>query len=215
MLPAQCSLLLLLRNWVNKALVRTPWSLVFSSASTINPRLPLDTQKHGTLILSHLDITTGAPLSLLELSRKLVTLVALCSLLRTCEISSILFDSIEISDSRVSFTLGLGSREKANMKVLSTVYPSKPTLRTSPFVPSNVWRSILIVRPGYASPRFLPLSFSAQTNHTAQPLWPRSAAGSRNNFRRPVSTRRSSALTLQEALPHPKLLPLECQFSRS
>lgn len=58
------------------------------------------------LVLAHLDITAGAPLSLLELSRKLVTLVALCSLLRTCEISSILFDSIEISDSRVSFTLG-------------------------------------------------------------------------------------------------------------
>ena len=57
-------------------------------------------------VLSYLDVTAGAPLSLLELSRKLVTLLALCSLLRTCEISSILLVSIEISDSKMSFTLG-------------------------------------------------------------------------------------------------------------
>ncbi|KAI9550772.1 hypothetical protein GHT06_004559 [Daphnia sinensis] len=38
--------------------------------------------------------------------RKCVTLIALCSLLRTCEIASILLDSVSISDSKLSFTLG-------------------------------------------------------------------------------------------------------------
>ena len=57
-------------------------------------------------VLAYFDATAATELSLLQLSRKTVTLVALCSLLRTCEISSILLDSIHISDSKVSFTLG-------------------------------------------------------------------------------------------------------------
>ena len=50
-------------------------------------------------VLAYFDATAATELSLLQLSRKTVTLVALCSLLRTCEISSILLDSIHISDS--------------------------------------------------------------------------------------------------------------------
>ena len=57
-------------------------------------------------VLSFFDATAGSALSLLELSRKLATLLALCTLLRTCEISSIVFDSITISSTEVSFTLG-------------------------------------------------------------------------------------------------------------
>ena len=57
-------------------------------------------------VLSFFDAHATADLSLLELSRKCVTLIALCTLLRTCEISLILLDSISISDSKVSFTLG-------------------------------------------------------------------------------------------------------------
>lgn len=56
-------------------------------------------------VLSHFDATAGAALSLLELSRKLVTLLALCTLSRTCEISSISLESIVISDSKMSFAL--------------------------------------------------------------------------------------------------------------
>lgn len=49
-------------------------------------------------VLSYFDAHANADLSLLDQSRKCVTLIALCSLLRTCEIS--------ISESRISFTLG-------------------------------------------------------------------------------------------------------------
>ncbi|KAK4016306.1 hypothetical protein OUZ56_031255 [Daphnia magna] len=57
-------------------------------------------------VLSFFDVQAATDLSLLELSRKCVTLIALCSLLRTCEIASILLDSVSISDSKLSFTLG-------------------------------------------------------------------------------------------------------------
>jgi len=57
-------------------------------------------------VLNYFDAHANADLSLLDLSRKCVTLIALCSLLRTCEISSILLASISISGSRISFTLG-------------------------------------------------------------------------------------------------------------
>jgi hypothetical protein len=57
-------------------------------------------------VLFFFDAHATADLSLLELSRKCVTLIALCTLLRTCEITLILLDSISISDSKVSFTLG-------------------------------------------------------------------------------------------------------------
>jgi hypothetical protein len=57
-------------------------------------------------VLFFFDAHAAADLSLLELSRKCVTLIALCTLLRTCEISLILLDSISISDSKVSYTLG-------------------------------------------------------------------------------------------------------------
>lgn len=57
-------------------------------------------------VLSYFDTIAGAALSLLELSRKLVTLLALCTQLRTCEIASIVLESIVISNSEMSFTLG-------------------------------------------------------------------------------------------------------------
>ena len=57
-------------------------------------------------VLSHFDATAGATLSLLELSRKFVTLLALSTLLRTCEIASIVLDSVVFSDHDLSFTLG-------------------------------------------------------------------------------------------------------------
>ena len=56
-------------------------------------------------VLSYFDATANTDLSLLQLSRKAVTLVALCSLLRTCEINSIQHESIQISDFGISFTL--------------------------------------------------------------------------------------------------------------
>ncbi len=57
-------------------------------------------------VLSYFDATAGAALSLLELSRKLVTLLALCTLLRTCEIASIVLNSIVLSEFELSFSLG-------------------------------------------------------------------------------------------------------------
>ena len=56
-------------------------------------------------VLSYFDATANTDLSLLQLSHKAVTLVALCSLLRTCEIKSIQHESIQISDFGISFTL--------------------------------------------------------------------------------------------------------------
>ena len=58
------------------------------------------------IVLAHLDAHANANLSLLELSRKAVTLLALCSLLKTSEIASILLESIRICDTKISFTLG-------------------------------------------------------------------------------------------------------------
>ena len=55
------------------------------------------------IVLAHLD---AHAISLLELSRKAVTLLALCSLLKTSEIASILLESIRICDTKISFTLG-------------------------------------------------------------------------------------------------------------
>lgn len=57
-------------------------------------------------VLAYFDITAGTDLSLLELSKKTVTLLALCTLLRTAEISSINPDSIILTNSSLSFSLG-------------------------------------------------------------------------------------------------------------
>ena len=56
-------------------------------------------------VLSYFDSTAGVALSLLELSRKVVTLLALCTLLRTYELSSISLESIVVCDSEMSFSL--------------------------------------------------------------------------------------------------------------
>lgn len=58
------------------------------------------------IVLAHLEAQANKNLFLLELSRKTVTLLALCSLLRTSEIAIIQFDSICICDTNISFVLG-------------------------------------------------------------------------------------------------------------
>ena len=58
------------------------------------------------VVLSHFDATAGSDLSLLQLARKTVTLLALTTLLRSLEIASIKLDSIRITETEMSFSLG-------------------------------------------------------------------------------------------------------------
>ncbi len=58
------------------------------------------------VVLSHFSATAGRTLSLLQQARKVVTLLALTTLLRCSEITSIQTETIEFSGSKVSFGLG-------------------------------------------------------------------------------------------------------------
>ena len=59
-----------------------------------------------SVTLSHFDATAGRELSMLQLARKFVTLLAFTTLLRCAEITSIQRESIIFSGSKVSFSLG-------------------------------------------------------------------------------------------------------------
>lgn len=57
-------------------------------------------------VLSHFDVTAGQTLSILQLARKLATLLALTTLLRCAEIASIQIETIEFAGPKVYFDLG-------------------------------------------------------------------------------------------------------------
>ncbi len=59
-----------------------------------------------SIVLSHFDVTAGQTLSLLQLTRKLTTLLALMTLLRCAEIASIQTETIEFAGLKVYFDLG-------------------------------------------------------------------------------------------------------------
>lgn len=59
-----------------------------------------------SVVVSHFNVTAGRNLSILQLARKVVTLLALTTLLRCSEITSIQTRSIVFSGSKVSFGLG-------------------------------------------------------------------------------------------------------------
>jgi hypothetical protein len=74
------------------------------------------------IVLAYLDAHANAYLSLLHLSQKAVTLLALCSLLRIFEIVFILLEYIRICDTKISFTLGTPKESSKFRAATKTIY---------------------------------------------------------------------------------------------
>lgn len=85
--------------------------------------------------LSFFYVHAAADLSILELSRKCVILIALCTLIRTLDISSIFLGSICFSDYKLSFTLGRPRKAQSSGPLKQFLIDAWP--ETVPVCPVN------------------------------------------------------------------------------
>ena len=135
-----------------------------------NPPMPkYCTTWDPDVVLSFFDSHATSDLSLLDLNRKCVTLVALCSLLRTCEISSILLDSVSFLESRVIFTLGrpLKSQHDGPLKRISIdAYPDNVSICPVKCIELYIERSAHLRVESNSSSLFL---CSTRPHNTASP----------------------------------------------
>jgi hypothetical protein len=133
-------------------------------------------------VLSYFDATAGAALSLLELYRKLVTLLALCTLLRTCELFSISLESIVVSDSEMSFSLSK-PRKAQHSGPLHRVSVAAWRLNVS-ICPVKAWKLIYTILQHCAMPQLFP-SYAQQQQTPWSGLcsynWPLDKGATQNN----------------------------------